>query len=214
MSSFISSDYLAKKKYISASRFYNWKIQWPYVLLECESIWNVVPLWPDRSGREKQILSPLSSFVANGSLSFAAFVVENLPGGRLRCLFGIYAITRPLVAVTRSPDVRSCRLSSRSHGFSQIQNSAGEEGGEEAVRVLAYNASIKAKRRVYVQRTYVAVLRELCIKGTIKNISRQVERIRVYVGQMTNLISLYRPVFYLFSSRKTLYAMIMLIKKL
>lgn len=56
-------------------------------------------------------------------------------------------------------DVRSRRLLSRSHGFSQIRNSAGGGKREEPGRMLAYNASIKAKRQALHTKD-VAVLRE------------------------------------------------------
>lgn len=179
-----------------ASRFYNWKILWPYVLLECESIWNVVPLWPGR-GDVRQILSPLSSFVANGSspvslhlslyisLSLSsAFVVENLLEGRLRCLWYLRDYARSLLAVTRarSPNVRS--LSSFVVALSRIftdpklRRGTGTVGGE--CGVLTYNASIKVKRRAYVQRTSPSCsstesVQQLRVKGTIKNVLRQVK---------------------------------------
>jgi hypothetical protein len=180
------------------SRFYNWKILWPYVLLECESIWNVVPLRPGR-GDVRQILSPLSSFVANGSppvsLSLSLYLSLSLSLSLLRFCSrkssrrpsAMSLVFTRLRAFTPRRYSRSlaqrplalvvCRRVLTDFHRSEIARGTGTAGGE--CGVLTYNASIKVKRRAYVQRTWPSCstesVQQLRVKGTIKNVLRQVK---------------------------------------
>lgn len=148
-------------------------------------------------GRERQILSPLSSFVASGAfflllsrwLLWQKIFMEppwwRPPGD----VFGIYAITCSPLAVTRARSlglVCSCHLPSRSHVW--IFTEPKLRGEERRVRTngaFAHNASIKVKRRTYVQRTSPSCNRECStvtrIKEPIKNVLTQTKiRLSVY----------------------------------
>lgn len=139
-------------------------------------------------GRERQILSPLSSFVASGafflllSLSLA-FVSGDLRGASTmeaawRCLWHL----RDYVFASRRYSRSLARLASSAlvicrrvltFGFSPSRNCEGRrDGSRQAER--AHNASIKVKRRTYTQRTSRRLATEsastvTCIKETIKN---------------------------------------------
>jgi len=116
------------------------------------------------AARPREILSPLSSFVANGSLSLSlpspplflsAFVVENLLEGRLR-MSSVYL--RDYAPVPRRyshsfvqrPFPSFCRRYVLTD-FHRFEIAREQETG--ASEVLTHNASIKVKRRAYVQRT-------------------------------------------------------------
>lgn len=101
-------------------------------------------------------------------------------------VFGIYAITCSPLAVTRARSLARLAssalviLSSRSHVWIFTEPKLrGEEGRVQTSGAFAHNASIKVKRRTYVQRTSPSCNRECStvtrIKETIKNVLAQNE---------------------------------------